>query len=182
MGEDEKINYRRKSAAGGLLRHLDDSVGLAGRIVVPAEQGFGGAGDGQVNGDQAAIRMRQAQFFVEFVIAKSDRSGFGPRICKDDAADARPVGRRKTHRTRLAGGVQGAAGQVETIQCGTGSPYGLNFGMSSRVFGRNDLIPAFTDNFFLVDDYRAKGPALAEGYALRGKLHGTFQEKFVVSQ
>src|SRR5574343_934633 len=114
--------------------------------------------------EDAALAKVATEFGIEFVIAKTDGCSFRPAIGKDNALDTRPVGRRQTHGAGLAGGIQGAAGQMKVPECRTSRANGTDFSMSCRVVAGNHPVPAFGHDAAFTDDYGTKRATIA-GFA-----------------
>src|SRR5574343_1030531 len=114
--------------------------------------------------EDAALGKVAAEFGIQFVVAKTDGCRFRPAIGKDNALDTRPVGRRQTHGAGLAGGIQGAAGQMKVPECRTSRANGTDFSMSCRVVAGNHPVPAFGHYAAFAYDHSAKRAAIA-GFA-----------------
>src|SRR5574343_1083640 len=114
--------------------------------------------------EDAALGKVAAEFGIQFVVAKTDGCRFRPAIGKDNALDTRPVGRRQTHRAGLAGGIQGAAGQMKVPECRTSQANGTDFSMGCGGVAGDNPVPAFGHNAAFTYDYGTKRATIA-GFA-----------------
>src|SRR5262249_17811290 len=101
------------------------------------------------------------------------------RVRVIESAKSRPVDGAKTHRTRLATGVDLAIRETESAEFRAGAPDGGDFGVGSRVAGRGDLVPAFRHDDTVAHDHGSKRPTPVGAHAFQRKLDGALHEIFI---
>src|SRR5579871_358401 len=77
----------------------------------------------------------------------------------------------EAHRARLAARVDLAIRQMESAKLGAGAPDGHDFGVSRRVAGRGDLVPAFRHDNAIAHDHGSEWPALVGAHAFQREVN-----------
>src|SRR5207249_1237606 len=118
----------------------------------------------------------QRDLAINEIIIEGDARGILAGVAVKDAAQARPIHRAQTHRTRLATGVEIAIIELEGLEPPAGVANGDDLGVGSRVVAGSDLVAAAPDDFVSFDDDGAEGSAHAAAHHLDREPDGLAHE------
>ena len=118
-------------------------------------------------------------FFVDEFVAEIDVLCVLLCVGEADAADASPVDGAEAHGAWFAGGVDGAAFELEGMYFLAGGSYGRDFGMSCRVVVGRDSVDAGSYHFSVAHDDGSEGAA-AIGYVVDAQVDGLLHEVLVL--